>query len=272
VFVILLHPTDYEDIAPFLPNIRMEILQELKTIVADRNYLLAGNLSLTIKTDKNGEEGRPLLKGRMSGSDEPDSVIEYEQHENRAAKPLSGQSDPSTQNIAAADALRYDPLTTLEEGITILRDGNPGQAIEVLSELSEDAGDIPQYHAVMGVCRKMLGQDEEARVHFDQLQEMQPEVSSALLLSHDDFSANKEKNIQKKQKKSAGYRLETNIAGVSLVTWDKKLILENRYLDPTASVDSKVEESIVIESGDVVTLGTVRLHVTTDNPTNEVSK
>ena len=258
-FVIMLHPSDYQEISPFLHTIRSEILQELKITVADRNYLLAGELTLKLKADDTAEEGKPMVRGRMSGKDEPDSVVKYEKE---YTEPPSDGQDADATNKTGSNVILSDSLTTLEEGVTVLREGNPERAMEVLSGIRKDACNVPQYHAVMGVCHQLLDHADEAKEHYSQLQDMQPDVSSALLLGYDGLSsAPDEKKETKTQKKSAGYRLEANIAGVSLVIRDNELILENRYRDPAASVDGKVTEAVVIERGNVVTLGTVRLHV-----------
>ena len=269
-FIVLLNPLDYRELSSFIKNIRAEILEELTRIVTDRNYLLAGALTLKIKADDSVGGGLPTIRGKMTGSDEPDSVVTFQQHADdpQPAQQRTGPGEKKTSGFSSA----ADPQSTIEEGVTLLREGHPEQAVEILTACDQEAEDIPQYHAVLGVCNRMLGREEEADVHFTRLQEL-GHVVPRLPLPLDarkQVDSRKDRNGEKNeqdgeneknaQKKTSGYRLEYT-AGASLIIRDNELVLENRYLDKSVTVDGRVSARAVVRPGSVLTMGTVHLRV-----------
>ena len=269
-FIVLLNPLDYRELSSFIQNIRAEILEELTRIVTDRNYLLAGTLTLKIKADDGVGEGLPTIRGKMTGSDDPDSVVTFQQHADdpQPAQQQTGLTGKKTPDFTSA----ADPQTTIEEGVILLREGHPEQAVEILTACDQEAEDIPQYHAVLGVCSRMLGREEEAGVHFSRLEEMghvvprlpPPDDDRKQMDWREDRKEEKNgkdgKNEKNAQKKNSGYRLEYT-AGASLIIRDNELILENRYLDKSVTVDGRVSKTEVIRPGSVLTMGTVHLRV-----------
>jgi len=235
-FSVLLNPSDYKELYPFLQTIRSDIYHGLKKIVAERKYLLAGDLVVEILEDRQRPEGLPEVKGYMQDSDEPDSVVGFEQ-----------KQEQEKDNVFGSIPISGDPITILEEGITLLRDGKVEEAVEVFSNAEADLKEMPQYHASMGVAMDMLGHSDDAKQHYDQLNEADP---SALIEYHRD-----------QKQKTTGYRLETDIPGVSLLFGTNGLVMENSYHDPSATVNGKNVPVIQIQSGDVITVGTMRMHV-----------
>jgi len=271
-FTVLLHPDDYQENVPLLDVIQNEIITALTDAVQKRGYLLPGELAVRIREDAQVRPGHPVVRGRMSGRDEPDSVVEYEQ---AAPKQPEEQQDGGGAGTGEeATVIAAEPETIIEEGLTMIRDGNPGQAAVLLAEIEEDAADLPHYQAAMGVCQKMLGREEQAEEHFSRLRELRPDLvlPPPVRLALDAPSAagdqpenrdekKAEKNDSGMQENETGCRLVTNIAGVAVLFRDNRLILENRYLNPAASVDGRVEESMEVKPGCEMVLGTVRLHV-----------
>ena len=257
-FVILLHPSDYRELSSFLGNIQSEILEELNRTVTNRKYLLAGQLAVKIRADNDTEQRIPAIRGRMTGSDDPDSVVTYQRQAGQFG--VDGQNSNDRRQENSDTAIPVDPQTAIEEGVTMLREGHPEQVVEMLTGLAEDADKIPQYHALLGVSRQMLGQEEEARDHFSHLEEMGHTVAGVPLLEYDQNGKDNEKNKEISQKSCAGYRLEYT-AGVNLIMRDNELVLKNSYLDPTVTVDGKVTGSTVVRPGSVISIGTVRLHL-----------
>ncbi len=261
VFILTLHGNDYRKHAPVLHFIKADILACLKQHAVEHNYLLAGDLLLTLEEDEHTPEGTPRIIGRMSDGDEPDSVVSYRQ-QTPGDSPEQGSRDNAG---TAPDYDPADPLSIIEEGVTVLREGHPEQAVEVLAAVENSARDTPQYQALMGVCRQLSGEPEQAEEHLYRLQQLVPDMNIPALPipevtdNGDNEQWQARKNLQKNR---ATFRLAVNIDGVCLIVGENTLRLENPYLDPAVTVRGKVEKTADIRPGDVVTLGTIRLHIT----------
>jgi hypothetical protein len=98
-FTVLLNPSDFRDLHPFLGTIGSDIKGELRRVAEERSYLLAGDLSVTLTTDEETPEGKPQVRGSMQGEAEPVSTVML--------------SDIHTQTLSAPDNVGRDAPTVI---------------------------------------------------------------------------------------------------------------------------------------------------------------
>jgi len=74
-FNMYLSSADYREYKPFMSLIQSDIKGELRRVIEERSYLLAGELAIDILEDPEQEAGLPRIEGRMQGEKDPVSVI-----------------------------------------------------------------------------------------------------------------------------------------------------------------------------------------------------
>jgi len=243
-FSVHLSPSDHHDLFPFLDTIRSDIFCELDKVVSERGYILAGKLRVQILEDKQTEEGLPQVTGSMEGGDEPETFVSF------TADTQKTDHDKQPLETPKQKPIPLEPITMLEEGLTLLRDGATEEAMEIFSKTEDALGETSEFHAAMTVASQMKGDQEEAKKHMLLLSDLQnPQLPWKT-------DRTPEKNTECKTLK-----LETDIPGVSLLFGASTIQLENKYQDPSATVENKVAAVADIQEGDVVVLGTVRLHL-----------
>jgi hypothetical protein len=73
-FIVCLNPHDLKDLDAFLEMICSEIKGELRRVVEERQYLLAGELTVEIVNDHKVQAGQPRVEARMHGGFDPYSA------------------------------------------------------------------------------------------------------------------------------------------------------------------------------------------------------
>lgn len=75
-FDVRLCPEDYKELQSFLSVIRSDISGELRRVISERKYLLAGELKIEIIEDPEVQEGKPRVDGYMQGENDNKTTIE----------------------------------------------------------------------------------------------------------------------------------------------------------------------------------------------------
>ncbi|MCD4678719.1 MAG: DUF3662 domain-containing protein [Desulfobacula sp.] len=75
LFRVYLNKSDYREYRPFIDVICSDIKGELRRVIEERDYLLAGELSVEIFEDSALLSGLPKVEGLMQGEEEPRSII-----------------------------------------------------------------------------------------------------------------------------------------------------------------------------------------------------
>ena len=76
-YEVLLSEWDFAELHPFLETICADIGSELQRVAEERDYMLAGEISVEIKKDPSVSKGFPQVKGHMQGDEEPRSVVTF---------------------------------------------------------------------------------------------------------------------------------------------------------------------------------------------------
>ncbi|MFH2093542.1 MAG: FhaA domain-containing protein [Pseudomonadota bacterium] len=109
LFRVRLNKADYKEYKPFINVIRSDIKGELRRVIEERNYLLAGSLDVEIVKDPALLSGLPRVEGFMQGEDDPRSVI--------VAEPGKKQDSPIVKEAKKdAGALQDDKTIIMLPG------------------------------------------------------------------------------------------------------------------------------------------------------------
>lgn len=246
-FHVLLSPVDYEELYPFLAMICSDIRGELRRIVEERDYLLAGELQVDVLMDESTETGKPEIKGCMVSDDPLDD---------EPAGDSRGPHDRMTETTALRDAGTVIMLpneappqpNALETGISLLKAGHARDALTVLSESEATLVDQPEYHAAMAVALDMNQRREEALPHYRRLRALEgPQPFVQRRLEWDSRSSPSSSTVER--------------PACSIRLGSKDVELLNPDLNTHIRVDGKVAPVVALQPGSEIRIGGLVLRV-----------
>lgn len=252
-FTVLLSPADYRELSPFQDTIRADIKGELRRVAEERNYLLAGDLSVALVSDEETPAGVPQVNGVMQGKDEPMSTVLLADVE-KPATPLTDNTRrdaPTVILVPAEEQAVDDPVA---EGISFLREGQVKAAAERLADAGPEKVDTPQFLAAMAVAMELLGNASQAGRFYRRLQEVdepRPEVQRRIDYLSDASS-----------RYTAGDtihgevgRIELGDTGACIHFGTGTFQLHNPLNDLTVQVNGSVHQHCQLKEGDKIRVG-----------------
>jgi len=256
-FRVLLNPDDYKDLYPFLDTIRSDISGELRRVVEERNYLLAGDLIVEIEADRNIDEGLPQVKAHMHGSREPYTVVSLND-KNDNSEQTAYSPVPDGKTVIVLPGSKETLGVPLQEGITMLREGRAEEAHSVLSSVQDDLKDSPIFQAAMAVALEMIDKRFEALEHYNRIETLdgpKPEVQRRI----EWIKKNKSTIRQEHGATEIHGVLELSVPGVSIQFGKNGVSLKNKNLDQRVQVDGRVESRILLKDGASFSIGEVTM-------------
>jgi hypothetical protein len=163
-FSVVLHPSDYRELYGFLGILRSEIKGELRRVVEERNYLLAGDLEVEIVEEARIKKGLPEVQAFMQGEQQPNESVVLEDEE-KSATGSGADADDHTLIIEPPEPAA-SPAAGFDRGLTLLKEGRAAEAADTITLVDESEVDGVEYHAALGAAMEMMGRTPEAVSHY----------------------------------------------------------------------------------------------------------
>lgn len=259
-FRILLNPEDYRELYPFLDMIRSEITGELRLLVDERKYLLAGEVQMDIVEDPDTPVGLPQIKYRMQENGETESVERMSDQDVRDRRTAPSPSRDSDTVILLAEP-ESDAEKRLEDGVGNLKEGQPQIAFDKLSDLSDADDELeasPRFHAAMAVALEMMGRPEEALSHYRRIEAIDgPRPMVQRRIEWIENAAGRP-DAAPAAPTPLGF-LETGVPGAVIRLDTGGIYLENRHRDPAVRVNGEIVAETALKDGGRIQIGNTEL-------------
>ena len=256
-FTLRLSLSDYQDLAPFEDTIRADVKGELRRVAEERNYLLAGDVSVTLLADETIPAGMPQITAAMQGKTEPVSTVLLSDLEmsDSPSPDISDRDAPTVVMLPDAERATDDPVA---EGIRFLREGRLEAAADRLTAAGPQSGDTPHFLAAMGVAMELLGFASQARQFYRRLQEIEgprPDVQRRIDYLADNLSRDPERGVPHGE---VG-RIELGDTGASICFDAGDVQLHNPRNDPRVQVDGSAQKHCRLKAGAIIRFGDVEM-------------
>jgi hypothetical protein len=259
-FTMLLNPADYRELTPFLDTISSDVKGELQRVAEERNYLLAGELTITLAADADTPEGKPRVNGSMQGKAESTTTVMLSEMETGLHPSPEAVRDALTVILLPSDEpARHDPI---EESICFLREGEVKAAADSLAKAGPDQKDTPRFLAAMAVAMEMLGQSKQAGRYYRRLQEVDgPRPGVQRRIEHLATFASMETG-------EPG-RIELSGTGAAIRFRPDTVELDNPQQDARVQVNGVVQRRVRLKTGDTIRIGNLEMTCRTHDGIND---
>jgi|GEM_PF-6158623 len=255
-FSVLLHPSDYRELFGFLGILQSEIKGELRRVVEERNYLLAGELEVEILEEGRIKKGLPEVQAFMLGEAQPDASMVMDE----ADRSLTGDNanvDDHTLIIEPSVAQEPQP-EDFDRGLALLREGRAAEAADTITLIDESEVGGAEYHAALGAAMEMMGKRAEAVAHYHsaiQLGGPQPLVQKRIewLGRSSEIGAEAEKPLE-----ILG-RLSIPTLGVVLQLRTDGVYVENPNGSAAVEVNAEPTQGVLLKDGAEVSLDGLKM-------------
>jgi len=267
-FRIILSCNDYKDLSPFLNRLMQDIKSELCKVVEERNYLLAGELKISIERSEN-KSVAPVVTGIMQSSNDSESLISKPQNrESTELSEIKKYSDLKTvimlPGYEGRDNYQRSPekQTRLDEIILLPESDESVSSVSLKTEHSEKkekdnamcvadknrcvVDTLSSVSGFFSTIKRFLAYNKNKLVLFFLPENIRRNIIQE---TNSDFK----KGFLEKSK------FEISIPGAEIYFEKEGIFLLNKKLDHNIRVNGKIEPVLSVKKGDLIELGGISL-------------